>query len=159
MKILIVSDTHGRTGNLEAVLEKEKNLDYLIHLGDVEGKEDYIRALVPYGALIIGGNNDYFSDLPREVVFSLGNHKVFATHGHSYRVSMGLERLKTEAKRRGADLAMYGHTHVPFIETEGGFTVLNPGSLTYPRQSGRVPSYIIMEIDKEGKTTYEIRYL
>ena len=72
MKILIVSDTHRRIGNLEEVLEKEKNLDYMIHLGDVEGQDDYIRAMVPYGVLIVGGNNDYFSDLPREALFSLG---------------------------------------------------------------------------------------
>ena len=159
MKILIVSDTHRRIGNLEEVLEKEKNLDYMIHLGDVEGQDDYIRAMVPYGVLIVGGNNDYFSDLPREALFSLGNHKVFTTHGHAYSVSLGTQRLKTEARRKGADIVMYGHTHVPVVDIEPDLVTLNPGSLTYPRQTGRQPSYIIMEIDKEGNTTYEIRYL
>ena len=36
MKILIVSDTHGKHEYLEAVLEQEKPLDMLIHLGDVD---------------------------------------------------------------------------------------------------------------------------
>ena len=40
MKILVVSDTHGRDGNLEYVLEESGPLDLLIHCGDVEGSED-----------------------------------------------------------------------------------------------------------------------
>ena len=28
--------------------------------------------------------------------------------------------------------------------------VLNPGSLSYPRQDGHKPSFMLMEIDKEG---------
>ena len=48
MKILIVSDTHGRLENLERVIEMTKPIDALIHLGDVEGQEDYIRRLVPW---------------------------------------------------------------------------------------------------------------
>ena len=39
MKILIVSDTHRKDGNLYDVIEKEKPLDMLIHLGDAEGSE------------------------------------------------------------------------------------------------------------------------
>ena len=50
MKILIVSDTHGRLENLERVIEMTKPIDALIHLGDVEGQEDYIRRLVPCAA-------------------------------------------------------------------------------------------------------------
>ena len=46
MKMLIVSDTHGRHGNLDVVLEREKGIDVLIHLGDVEGDEHYIESVV-----------------------------------------------------------------------------------------------------------------
>lgn len=42
MKILIVSDTHRKDGNLYDVIEKEKPLDMLIHLGDAEGSEHVI---------------------------------------------------------------------------------------------------------------------
>lgn len=42
MKILIVSDTHRKDGNLQWVMEKEKPFDMLIHLGDAEGSEQYI---------------------------------------------------------------------------------------------------------------------
>ena len=46
MKILIVSDTHKSHGNLEKAIQDAGRIDMLIHLGDVEGAEDYIRALV-----------------------------------------------------------------------------------------------------------------
>lgn len=45
MKILIISDTHGAHRNFDRVIEKEQPLDMLIHLGDVEGDEDYIPAV------------------------------------------------------------------------------------------------------------------
>ena len=37
MKILIVSDTHAKHGNLDYVLEQAGSIDLFIHLGDVEG--------------------------------------------------------------------------------------------------------------------------
>ena len=40
MKILIVSDTHRNVKTLEEVIKKVMPIDMLIHLGDVEGKED-----------------------------------------------------------------------------------------------------------------------
>ena len=43
MKILIVSDTHGRDDNLVKVLKKVKPIDFLIHCGDLEGSEKKIR--------------------------------------------------------------------------------------------------------------------
>ena len=32
--------------------------------------------------------------------------------------------------------------------------VLNPGSLSYPRQDGHKPSFMLMEIDKEGRLIF-----
>ena len=66
MKVLIVSDTHGHEENFEKVLEKVGNIQHLIHLGDVEGHEDYIEAISGCPVHIVAGNNDFFSDLPRE---------------------------------------------------------------------------------------------
>lgn len=43
MKILVVSDTHGRDTVLREVLKKVKPIDMLIHCGDSEGSEEYIR--------------------------------------------------------------------------------------------------------------------
>ena len=45
MKVLIVSDTHGREQNLAEALEQTGPIDQLIHLGDVEGGAEHIREL------------------------------------------------------------------------------------------------------------------
>ena len=56
MRILIISDTHGRHGNLTEILEREPNIDLLIHLGDVEGGEEYINELAKCPVEIVAGN-------------------------------------------------------------------------------------------------------
>ena len=84
MKILIVSDTHGRHSNLDKVLEHEKDIDMLLHLGDVENGEDYIETITKCPVYMIAGNNDFFSYLPMEREIRIGKYKVFMTHGHGY---------------------------------------------------------------------------
>ena len=61
-KILIVSDTHRKDENLKQVIEKEKPLDMLIHLGDAEGSEYAIASWVNETCQMqmISGNNDFF---------------------------------------------------------------------------------------------------
>ena len=159
MKILIVSDTHGRHRNLDKVLEQEGDIDLFLHLGDVEGGNDHIEAMVECPKYVIAGNNDFFSDLPREEEFRIGKYRVFMTHGHSYYVSMDTRILKQEAIARGANIVMYGHTHKPDIDYSGGIITINPGSLSYPRQEGRRPTYILMEIDKDGKADFVLKYV
>ena len=159
MKILIVSDTHKSHKNLEKALEREGPIDMLIHLGDAEGKEDYIGALVSCPFHVISGNNDFFSDLPREEEFFINGYHVFITHGHYYSVGMSEDRLKAEARGRGADIVMYGHTHRPALKVEKDLVVLNPGSIAFPRQEGRKASYIIMCIDGRGDAGFEIKFL
>lgn len=158
MKILIVSDTHRRDGNLTGVLDMVGTPDMLIHCGDVEGSEDFIRSIARCPVHMVAGNNDFFTDLKKEEEFYIGDYKVWLTHGHNYYVSMGTEFICEEAKSRGVDIVMFGHTHRPYLE-QGKVTVLNPGSLSYPRQEGRRPSYILMELDAKGQTHYHINYI
>ena len=61
MKVLIVSDTHGRHTGLDRVLEKEGKIDLFIHLGDIEGGESYINSVVECEKHMVRGNNDFFS--------------------------------------------------------------------------------------------------
>ena len=72
---------------------------------------------------------------------------------------MGNETIKKEAIDRGIDIVLYGHTHRPVIDIDDDIIAVNPGSLSYPRQEGRQPSYAIMEIDREGKVHFTIAYL
>ncbi len=159
MKILIVSDTHGRHGNLDEVLEREGKIDMLIHLGDVEHDEHYIETIAQWPVHMIAGNNDFFSYLPSEKEIKIGKYRVFMTHGHGYYVSMNTRRLRDEAKARGVDIVLFGHTHKPYIDVEGDLKVINPGSLSYPRQEGRRASYIVMEINANGNADFELKFV
>ena len=159
MKILIVSDTHGRDENLEIAVNREAPFDMLVHCGDVEGREFYIEALADCPCSIVSGNNDFFSDLPREDVIDIEGNKVLVTHGHYYGVSMAFAQLADAAKQRGCNAAFFGHIHVPVLEKEDGILLVNPGSLAFPRQRGRRPSYAVLETDGNGGMDVEIRYL
>ena len=159
MKILIVSDTHKKHGNLKEILRRTGHIDLMIHLGDAEGYEDYIAELAGCPLEIVAGNNDFFSDLEREKELEIGKYKVLITHGHYYYVAMGVEDLKKEAAGRGMDVVMFGHTHRPLLDYGRGIATLNPGSVSYPRQDGRKPSYALMEIDEKGEAQFSSQYL
>lgn len=159
MKILIVSDTHRNEDNLIEVLEKEKSLDLLIHCGDVEGAEYEIENYAGCKTVFVAGNNDFFSRLPREAQIQVENYTIWVTHGHNYYVNTNPDYIKREAKIKNVDIVMYGHTHRPVIEKMEGLIAINPGSISYPRQEGRRPSYAILELDGDRITRLEILYL
>ena len=62
MKILVISDSHGRNDDVERVISQVKNFDVLIHLGDIERGDDFIRSLVSCPTYMVLGNNDYRLD-------------------------------------------------------------------------------------------------
>ena len=159
MKILIVSDTHRHNTNVLDVVEKVKPIDLLVHCGDIEGSEDIISQAAGCPVQIVQGNNDFWSAMPREKEFLIGEYKVWLTHGHNYYVSMNYETIKQEARSRDVDIVMCGHTHKPVVDISPDLTLINPGSMSFPRQEGRKPSYIIMELDKAGKVQFSIHYI
>ena len=77
MKVLIVSDNHGQSKELYAVLKKTRPFDYLIHLGDTEGTDRMIRREAKTPVTIVRGNNDFFSDAEKEAVLTFGNCRIF----------------------------------------------------------------------------------
>jgi len=157
MKVLIVSDTHRKNDNYFKVLRLQ-NPDLVIHCGDTEGSEYALTEAADCPVQIVLGNNDFFSYLPRELDLKIGPFKVWVTHGHNYYVSMGNQIIKQEAAAKGADIVLYGHTHRPVVDRSGGVIAVNPGSLSYPRQEGRRPSYAVMEVEGE-KVDVRIEYL
>lgn len=158
MRVLICSDTHGKHDTLLEVLEKQGPFDLLIHCGDTEGGEYTIRTAAGCDCKIVKGNNDYFSDLPKEAVFSLGGKKIWVIHGHTCHVSLDTAMIKNEARQMGVDVVIFGHTHKPFLE-QGDIWCINPGSISYPRQVDRRPSYMILNIDRQCQWDLELRYV
>lgn len=159
MKILIVSDSHGKNAYLERIIEKVSPIDLLVHLGDFEGSEDYIDAISPCKTEMVSGNNDYFTDLEREKMILIGKYRVFLTHGHRYRVNYDTNTLKENARQNGANIVMFGHTHRPMIDLSDDIIAINPGSISQPRQEGRIPTYVIMDIDTVGKAHFTLNYV
>lgn len=159
MKILIISDSHGRNNIMDKVIEQEAPLDLIIHLGDLEGGEDFLEAIAPCPVEMVCGNNDFFTPYPREKIIDIGRYRALLCHGHHYCVSTGTDRLVQMARQQGCNLVMFGHTHRPVIEPDGDVTVINPGSISYPRQENHQPSYIIMHINDRGKTSFNLKYM
>ena len=133
-KILVISDVHGRLRDLRWVLQNE-TADAMFYLGD--GLYDLNAALelrrepVPYPIYRVAGNCDVNYSEPSEGLAPFGGVLFFYTHGHHYGVKMGSERLAECAGERGADVALFGHTHRRELVRGVGTaaTVFNPGSL------------------------------
>ena len=159
MKILITSDTHGSHRNLDIALAQMKPIDMFIHLGDHEDGLEYMNEIVDCEKHMIRGNNDFFSRLPKDKEFFIGTKKVFMTHGHEYGIWSNLDRLIRAGEERKADIIMFGHAHTPHLEVRSDITVLNPGSISYPRQIGRLSTFILMEMDSSGNIEYGLYQL
>lgn len=158
MKILIVSDSHGRSHYLEKAILQVYPMDNIIHLGDIEGEEDYLREIAPCPVYMVAGNNDFFSREPREEIIQLGKYRILLTHGHHHNVYSGTDGLREAARNNDADIVMYGHTHIPKIENKDNVWIVNPGSISLPRQEGRKPSYLVMEIDSSQEVHFSLNY-
>ena len=144
MKIMVLSDTHGDTWRLREIFSRESGFALVIHLGDGE------RDLEPFfplpgniPLLQVRGNCDFYSSLPATVVTQEGGKTILCTHGHTQQVKYGLSLLRAEARDRHADIALYGHTHVPVQEYDDGLYLCNPGSV-------RNGDYAVLEIVPQG---------
>ena len=156
-RVLVMSDTHGNSENVKKAVEKTRkefgDFQYVIHLGDV-GDAQEIQSLTGALCYIVRGNTDYDFSLKDVNVISIGDHRLFLTHGHRYGVHGSLLALRNAALENDCDIAMYGHTHVPFLDEDPfDVTILNPGSLSFPRQEDRKKTFVVMEIEED-----EVRY-
>ena len=154
MKIIVFSDSHGNAMNLNKVIKMHSNADMFIHLGDGEREFSNLEAIYPHLKMYhVAGNCDYDSLHPNEIVLNADfNIKIFATHGHRYYVKYSLEAIKSSARENGCQIALFGHTHNRFSSYEDGLYIMNPGSISCPRDNNK-PSYGIIEISKSGIIT------
>lgn len=130
MRILVVSDSHGDSHHLRQAVRRQSMAKLVIHLGDGADDLDDIRVEFPNRQFIqVRGNNDWSSPLPLEGEITVQGVKIYYTHGHKYNVKYGLYDLVREARRRDAQVALFGHTHTPLLDYEDGLYLMNPGSL------------------------------
>jgi putative phosphoesterase len=146
--LIIVSDTHGSIKGLDKIFPLIAENNYLIHLGD--GCNDVRRARMEYPEKVYqcAGNCDFFCPLPTEEILEVEGVRILYCHGHTYGVKTGLETLAKVAKRKGCDVALYGHTHNALISEMDGVMLINPGSFRLPTDEGGSYCYLVIHDKK-----------
>lgn len=179
MKLMFASDIHGSAYYCRKMLEaweKEKP-ERLILLGDIlyhgprndlpkeYAPKEVIALLNPMKNEIcaVRGNceaevDQMVLDFPVMADYCIiieESHTIYATHGHIYNEN-NLPPLKN------GDVLIHGHTHVLRADRKEYYTLLNPGSVSIPKE-GNPPSYGILEDgifqvkDFEGNIIKEIK--
>lgn len=160
MKIGIISDTHGSLKDFEVVMDKLKDADKIIHLGDVlyHGPRNPIPESYDPAAMaeimkeddrfiFLKGNCDSEVDSTvigksiseSEMIFELGDNVLYCHHGHRY----DEEEMVKRARDYGANIVAYGHTHKKVLKNIDGVLVVNPGSTSLPKDDSK--SYAVYE--------------
>ena len=134
MKILVFSDSHGVKEPMLAAIEEQKP-DMVLHLGDYVRDAEAIEQ--------VPGNCDLGRFEERERVVFFGDCRVLLCHGHTLGVKSSLLRASYEARERGAQALLYGHTHIPHIDYHDGLWLVNPGSIGDHRR----PSYGVLTVE------------
>ena len=161
MKFLIASDLHGSATACRKLLAAfaREGADRLVLLGDIlyhgprndlpEGyaPKEVISLLSPLAdrILAVRGNCDTEVDqmvLPFPVladyaVIPVGERLIYLIHGHKYNENDPLPLAK-------GDILLHGHTHVAGIRKKEDIVLLNPGSLSLPKEN-TPRGYILLE--------------
>ena len=180
MKLLFISDIHGSLYYTKLALDvfKKENADYIVILGDElyhgarnplpreYNTKEVAQLLNQYKDKIIAvrGNCDsevdeLVIDYPIMSTYSIvlyNGRKLFLTHGHIYNED-NLPNLSD------GDVLFYGHTHVPVAKKLDNIYVINPGSITLPKENNP-NSYGILYNDEfkimdfEGNILKDIKF-
>nr|WP_307774580.1 YfcE family phosphodiesterase [uncultured Cetobacterium sp.] len=129
MKILVVTDSHGKISKLYDIIENESP-EIVIWTGDYSADaEECSYAYPEIKFIIVRGNCDMF-DIKHndDEIFILENKKFLITHGHLYGVKSSLNFLKEKAIKENVDIVLYGHTHIPYYERINEIEFFNPGA-------------------------------
>lgn len=147
MRILVISDTHGDIDKAEEIIKDNGKIDLIIHLGDYFRDAQKLSDIFPEIPIeYIYGNSDFMiGDVPAEKTLEYKGKKIFITHGHRYSVKWDYEKLYKKAEETQADLLLFGHTHVADMVKKDGFVLVNPGSISDPRDDSS-ESYALIEI-------------
>lgn len=155
MKIGIIADTHGNLAGWDGAMEVAlSDSDLIVHCGDVlyhgpkfapvEGYDPMALAArineSEAPVLIARGNGDSDVDqlvlevpLQSPYVFAqMEGLRILAAHGHL----QSPEELAPLARKWRIDLLLTGHVHTPSVTDHGGLVHVNPGTVTYPSETG-----------------------
>jgi uncharacterized protein len=144
MLIAVIADTHlprGARRLPDACVERIAGADLLLHAGDFSTLE-VLREFEAIGPPLVAVHGNVDSAdlrrmLPAERVVEAEGVRVGMLHDAGPRAGR-LERLRRRFGER-ADLAVFGHSHLPLHEqAPDGFQIFNPGS---PTERRRAPTH------------------
>jgi len=145
-RIAIVSDSHGFIENIDLFKDRLGQVDALYHLGDHADDAIELSRILNCGYVAVRGNCDAFSDAPLTYTVEWNGIRILLLHGNTVSGRLSLRYL---AEQERADVVLFGHSHVPSVETVDGVLMVNPGSLSRPRtQKG--PSIAVLTLTKQG---------
>ena len=132
MKYMFASDVHGSAYYCRKMLDvyKEEKAERLVLLGDLLYHGPNCEAEVDQMVLQFPVMADY-------CILNLDGRTFYATHGHIYNEN-NLPPIQE------GDILIHGHTHVLKAEQKEGYVLLNPGSVSIPKE-GNPPTYAIFE--------------
>ena len=149
VRILVVSDTHRDRFALREAILRQPEAEAVIHLGDGADEALEMREKFPEKKFfLVRGNCDWGGGFPLEGQQTFLGKNIFYTHGNTYNVKYGTEELIAAARRKNADVLLFGHTHRSVTEYCGGLYIMNPGSLC-----GAEGTYGILDITGAGIVT------
>lgn len=148
MKLIAISDTHLKTGEIPPQLQVLiEECDIIVHAGDFSTVEAY-KAFNSGGKLkAVFGNDDVpelKKFLPRRLKFEVEGVKIGVVHEGGLSVT-DMTAQGYLAKEMEVDILIFGHLHRPLIEKKDVMLVC-PGSPTKPRMSD--PSVVELIIEK-----------
>lgn len=152
MKLMIASDIHGSAYWCARLMEKynEEKPDILLILGDIlyhgprndlpcdYAPKEVAAMLNPLAdkILCVRGNCDSevdgmvldFPIMAEYALLHIDGVTIFATHGHIYSEDK-------PPKMPAGTVLLCGHTHIAKIAGHEGFTYVNPGSVSIPKEN------------------------
>lgn len=154
MRIGLISDTHG---NLEAArrawraMTADGDIDCVLHAGDFISDARALAAEWPVPVHAVRGNNDLWDTGDDVLTLELGGQRILLVHGHRHNVSRSrdLSTVAAAARQAGAQVAVFGHSHVPRVTEMDGVLLVNPGSPSRPRD-GHGPTCAVLTITADG---------
>jgi putative phosphoesterase len=158
LRLAIVSDTHLPRGSRSLpaeCVERLRAADGILHAGDFMELSvlESLRSLGP-PVWAVRGNVDSAelqARLPLTRVVSVGGAKIAMIHD-SGPAGGRLERMRRRFP--DADGVVFGHSHLPLLESSGGFTIFNPGS---PTERRRAPVHTMGEaVVEDGRVTFSL---
>ncbi len=155
MKLIVISDAHGKAKRITKAVNETLDADYLFYLGDKVVDLQKAKANFNTNPTIVyvKGNRDFSCQAAIEETTVVEGKKIFLTHGHKYSLKWGKNKLYYRSQEIGADIVLFGHTHIRYAKVEKGTLFFNPGSISLPRDQ-KPASYGVVEI-KNDRIEYE----